>query len=184
MSLSNEFVHRATYDDLWARTVAAEKRIAALESQNAALLADVNQDEGYERLKEELAISKGYEEQNHRRILELEAALQLIGNELSLHADQGPAGEAFRALRRVQFASLLLRRVAEVTNQRRGEVMNNEFKRADDILAYTARQYADLLAELERYKHALWEANGYRIQAGLEPVKLDYSQSDAEEKQP
>ena len=75
MSLSNEFVHRATYDDLWARTVAAEKRIAALESQNAALLNDVNQDEGYERLKAELAISKGYEDQNHRRILELEAAL-------------------------------------------------------------------------------------------------------------
>lgn len=32
------------------------------------------------------------------RIAQLEAALQLIGNELSLHADQGPAGEAFRAL--------------------------------------------------------------------------------------
>ena len=32
------------------------------------------------------------------RIAQLESALQLIGNELSLHADQGPAGEAFRAL--------------------------------------------------------------------------------------
>jgi len=32
------------------------------------------------------------------RIRALEAALQLIGNELSLHADRGPAGEAFRAL--------------------------------------------------------------------------------------
>jgi hypothetical protein len=32
------------------------------------------------------------------RIAALESALQLIGNELDLHADQGPAGEAFRAL--------------------------------------------------------------------------------------
>ena len=32
------------------------------------------------------------------RIAQLESALQLIGNELSLHADKGPAGEAFRAL--------------------------------------------------------------------------------------
>jgi hypothetical protein len=61
-----------------------EARIRELEAQNAALLADVNQDEGYERLK--------------ARCQKLEAALQLIGNELSLHADQGPAGEAFRAL--------------------------------------------------------------------------------------
>jgi hypothetical protein len=37
-------------------------------------------------------------EEAEARIRELEAALQLIGNELSLHADQGPAGEAFRAL--------------------------------------------------------------------------------------
>ena len=35
---------------------------------------------------------------NHAYIVQLESALQLIGNELSLHADQGPAGEAFRAL--------------------------------------------------------------------------------------
>jgi hypothetical protein len=41
-----------------------------------------------------------------RRIRELEAALQLIGNELSLHADQGPAGEAFRALLNPTFAAL------------------------------------------------------------------------------
>jgi hypothetical protein len=41
---------------------------------------------------------------------------------------------------------------------------------------YEARVQA-LEAELERYKHALWEANGYRIQEGKEPVKLTYSQS-------
>ena len=64
--------------------IALLNRVRELEAQNAALLADVNQDEGYERLK--------------ARCQKLEAALQLIGNELSLHADQGPAGEAFRAL--------------------------------------------------------------------------------------
>jgi hypothetical protein len=34
----------------------------------------------------------------------LDAALQLIGNELSLHADKGPAGDAFRALLNPTFA--------------------------------------------------------------------------------
>jgi hypothetical protein len=37
-------------------------------------------------------------EDGDKRIAQLESTLQLIGNELSLHADQGPAGEAFRAL--------------------------------------------------------------------------------------
>ncbi len=32
------------------------------------------------------------------RVAELEAGLQLIGNELSLHADPGPAGVMFRGL--------------------------------------------------------------------------------------
>jgi hypothetical protein len=38
------------------------------------------------------------------RIKALGAALQLIGNELSLHADQGLAGETFRALLNQTFA--------------------------------------------------------------------------------
>ena len=35
----------------------------------------------------------------------LESALQLIGNELSLHADQGPAGVVFRSLLNPTFAA-------------------------------------------------------------------------------
>jgi hypothetical protein len=33
-----------------------------------------------------------------KRCAELETGIQLIGNELSLHADKGPAGEIFRSL--------------------------------------------------------------------------------------
>ena len=60
-----------------------EERNKELEAQNAALLADVNQDEGYERLKvrvseieTELAISKGREEGKQLVINQIEAALK------------------------------------------------------------------------------------------------------------
>jgi len=46
--------------------------------------------------------------------------------------------------------------------------------RTETGLWYREDEYDAIVAELERYKHALWEANGYRIQAGLEPVKLSY----------
>lgn len=36
------------------------------------------------------------------------------------------------------------------------------------------RDYDRLSAELERYKHALWAANGFLIQLNREPVKLEY----------
>lgn len=49
----------------------AETRIAALEAQNAALLSDVNQDEGYERLK--------------ARCAQLEAALRRAVNPWTHH---------------------------------------------------------------------------------------------------
>lgn len=39
------------YEQLWLRAKTAEDRIRELEAQNTALLADVNQDEGYERMK-------------------------------------------------------------------------------------------------------------------------------------
>ncbi len=38
------------------------------------------------------------------------------------------------------------------------------------------------LIELRRYKQALYCANGFLIQHGIEPVKLDYSSPSAEVK--
>jgi len=50
----------AKYPEILPTRVDLEKRIAALEAENARLLADVNQDEGYERLKVALReISEG-----------------------------------------------------------------------------------------------------------------------------
>lgn len=50
------------------------KRIEQLEAQNAALLADVNQDEGYERLKAKCA--------------QLEAALRPVANHMVIDKDK------------------------------------------------------------------------------------------------
>ncbi len=41
------------------------------------------------------------------------------------------------------------------------------------------RSGPSITAELERYKQALYRANGYLMQHGLEPVKLEYKGADA-----
>jgi len=47
-------------------------------------------------------------------------------------------------------------------------------ERVDEIVA---EETAELAAELERYKRALWAANGFLIQLGQQPVKLEYASS-------
>lgn len=81
-------------EGLFDRSHVAKMRIAALEAE-LTVDNDLFQKRWREWQSERDALVDGARA--------LESALQLIGNELSLHADTGPAGEAFRALLNTTF---------------------------------------------------------------------------------
>ena len=52
----------------------------------------------------------------------------------------------------------------------------------DSAECVNASDYDKLMADFLRYRSALYTANGFLIQLGREPVKLEYPQSETEGK--